>query len=75
MQTLPAAAVFGLLPVPAMPDSGSGSLVAQPTATKDTDVSRPSRGQPWRSTRLSDHVKAWLEGLGAEQSVHRPHPL
>jgi hypothetical protein len=74
MQTLPAAAVFGLLPVPAMPDNASGSLRAQPAATGDTDVSRPSRGQPYRSSRLGDHVKAWLEGL-EEQSVHRPHPL
>jgi len=74
MQTLPAAAVFGLLPVPAMPDNGSGSLGAQPTATEETGVSRPSREQPCRSSRLGDHVKAWLEGL-EELSVHKPHPL
>lgn len=74
MQTLPAAAVFGLLPVPAMPDNGSGNLAAQSTATEDTDVSRPSRGQPCRSSRLGDHVKAWLEGL-EEQPVHRPQTL
>ena len=63
MQTLPAAAVFGLLPVPAMPDDGSGGLGAPSTATEDTDVSRPFREQPCRSSRLSDHVKAWLDGL------------
>jgi hypothetical protein len=63
MQTLPAAAVFGLLPVPAMPDDGSGGLGAPSTATEDTDLSRPVGGQPCRSSRLSDHVKAWLDGL------------
>jgi hypothetical protein len=63
MQTLPAAAVFGLLPVPAMPESGSGGLAASPTATEDTDLSRPVGGQPCRSSRLGDHIKAWLDGL------------
>jgi hypothetical protein len=74
MQTLPAAAVFGLLPVPTMPDNGSASLGAHSTATEDTDVSRPFRGQLSRSSRLGDHIKAWLERL-EEQPVQRPHGL
>ena len=74
MQKLPAAAVFGLLPVPAMPDNGSASLGAPSTATEDNDVSRPFREQACRTSRLGDHVKAWLEGL-EEQPVHRPHTL
>jgi hypothetical protein len=70
MQTLPAAAVFGLLPVPTMPDNGSGGLAAPSTATEDTDLRRPVGGQPCRSSPWGDHVKAWLDGLEEQPGHH-----
>jgi hypothetical protein len=74
MQTLPAAAVFGLLPVPAMPDNASGDLGARSTPTASSEVSRAFGGQPTRPSRLCDHVKALLDGL-EERPLHRLHPL
>jgi hypothetical protein len=74
MQTLPAAAVFGLLPVPAMPDNACVGPGPQSTATEDSDVSRPLREQPSRTSRLGEHVKALLDGL-REHPAHKLHPL
>jgi hypothetical protein len=62
MQTLPAAAVFGLLPVPANECGGSG---ARSTATENLDVSRRFREEPRNSAlpQLGDHLNALRDAL------------
>jgi len=74
MQTLPAAAVFGLLPVPAMPDTACGSSGAQSTTIENSDVSQPLRAQPTRPSSLGHHLAALRDVLKG-QPVHTLHPL
>jgi hypothetical protein len=69
MQTLPAAAVFGLLPVPSVSTNERGGSGAQPAATENLDVARHLYEQPVPSA-LADHLKALREALKG-RPIHR----
>jgi hypothetical protein len=56
MQTLPAAAVFGLLPIPSAPANVLGGSGARSAATESLDASRHLYEQPLPSA-LADHLK------------------
>ena len=69
MQTLPAAAVFGLLPVPSAPAHELGGSGARSAATENLDVSRHLYEQPLPST-LADHLKTLRDALKG-RPIHR----
>jgi len=62
MQTLPAAAVFGLLPVPSAPANERGGARAQSAAPENLDASRHVYEQPLPSV-FADHLKTLRDAL------------